>query len=308
MSRQREHAEMHWARDEFGSRGELMRVLTRELTKELASEQLAVARSFTLEEVLRDDSTFSLLSPVEQRRMIHEAEAASPAPLPMARYRDAQVRAQPEVLAADNKLAQALQVLTEAQEALEAYRASPLMEKRFGGERELTQRVAAARDAEQSAAREVREAFKSPQVVARAEQQLAQHNQAASQWSQRVQGWRERVLEVERVGVVEHVLELGAQVTQRDSVRWARAEDAGLALKALGTLPQAYRFGGRERSVGMFEAPDGSLVMSDLSSYEATQLKRGDRVSLAVNGRGGLEIERGVGLDGPSLGGGGRGR
>ena len=71
-------------------------------------------------------------------------------------------------------------------------------------------------------------------------------------------------------------------------------------MKVLGTLPQEYDLGGRQRTVAMFEAQDGTLLMSDVSRFEAQELKRAVTLSLAANGRGGLELDRG--LDGSSLG------
>ena len=230
MSRHRDGVEMHWARDEFGSSGELLRVLTREVTKELALEQLAAERSFTLEEVLRDDSVFELLSPVEQRRMIREAESAPAEPTrPIEQEREALLRAQPEVQAANQQLAKAGAALTQAREALETYRELPIFDKRVGGERELEQRASAARASEQAVAREVREAMQNAQVVARAEQQLMQQRQQRGQRQERVQRWRGHVAEVQRTGAREHALELGRGAPQRSGLPFG----AGPALKAL---------------------------------------------------------------------------
>lgn len=292
MSRQRAHVELHWARDEFGSQHKMMQMLSRERPKELALELIA-DRSVTLDEVLRDDSQFALLSPVEQRRLIREAAAVPIEPgRPIAIHLEAELRAQPEVVEAFQKREKAAKRVQEAQAELNAYRGASWLEKRPGGERALEQQLAERQAEARAAAKLADERLKDPVLIERVRQQLGAHNARVGQWHQRIKRWQGQVDAVEREGAREHVLE-GLPEPLRGGARWATVEDAGKALQVVGVLPEPLRVGERAERVAVFKAGDGAVLLSEVRRHEVERLARGAVVQLERGVRGSLTVTRG---------------
>jgi Ti-type conjugative transfer relaxase TraA len=291
MSRQREHCEVHWARDELGTRKELLRVMTREVAKEMAVEAIQ-ERPATLEEALDVPGAWESYAPVEQRRILREAQDALRElgeSVPVSTHLEAMIGKQPEVQKAAQAHEKAWERVASAHHALSNYRGSSWLEKRPGGESDLEGALVAARELEKRAAEEVnrmREACRT-----QVQKELEEHNKAVGRISQKIGGWENGLAEVAREAAREVCLdriaatELGRSVQR---VRWAGEKDVGAA-KYVGRTSYAVR--GVAQDVGVFERA-GGLVVSDISPHQASRLELGAEVQLGLGGRGGAEVQQ----------------
>jgi hypothetical protein len=210
LSRQRDHVELHWAREEFGTRAELDRTLSRDRPKEFALEQLD-DRNVTLKEALKDESRFALLSPARQRSLIGQYESALTKlqeKQPLLKSRD-ELPKHPALVAATAREAEATTAFMKTTQALADFREQQAQRwlPSMKSDRTLVDAEAKAKDA-YWAARHAREHVeRDPETQRAVAERIEKRNVPIVQHMARIKAWRAQVLEVEQRGLREHVLE-----------------------------------------------------------------------------------------------------
>jgi hypothetical protein len=190
LSRQRDHAELHWAREEFGTRAELDRTLCRDKPKELALEEFD-DRKVTLAEVLRDDSRFALLAPQRQRELLHEYDAKTAAlgvvRQPMYDWYDELVKL-PQVETAITRVIEADALTDKARKAYQEHQQLSWWDKLQAGvsERELGRRIEEAYATQVAAERELAKLRSDPGLKEQVVEEIKQRNRRISERTQRV--------------------------------------------------------------------------------------------------------------------------
>jgi Ti-type conjugative transfer relaxase TraA len=297
MSRHRDHVELHWARDEFGTRAALDHVLSRERPKELALEQLEDPRR-TLHEVLQDESRFALLSPDAQKTLIGSYARAYEqlkAEKPMLGLRE-ELAAHPVLVAARTREAQAAEAYTKASMALAEYQETkrnlPWYRAMKQPESVFVEAEARAKEAYWKA-RHAHEALqRDPASHQEVSARVAKNNRSLLKHEQRIAGWRAQVDAVAQAGLREHVLEQVEKKFGR-SVRWASERDQRVKLEVVGATAFEVPLHAQRETHGLvLKAPDGSLVVAPVSAYTALrQFKVGMQAELEQNHRGFMIME-----------------
>jgi hypothetical protein len=285
LSRHRDHVEMHWSRDEFGTRAALDRTLSRERPKELALEQLN-ERSLTLHEVLQDESRFALLSPQAQRALIARYEQAYTKlqeAKPLLGMRE-ELPAHPALVAAKLNEAKAVQAYGNATMALEEYRET---KRNLPWYRSMKQPESVFIEAEVRAkeaywrARHAHEKLQSdPAISQEVKARVIENNRPVIQHGERLARWRAQVDAVAQEGQREHVLEQVASKLGRP-VRWASERDQRVKLQVLGGTKFEVPLRGFHETHGiLLKAPDGTTLMTPVSVHTLRQFKVGTEAEL----------------------------
>lgn len=290
MSRHRDHAEMHWARDEFGTRDALDRTLARERPKELAFEHAEFdGVRVTLAEALKDESRFGLLGPEAQRSLITKYDRAyrdlcAKQPLKVLHEEIWRLPELKEVLqrehAAEAKHAEAVHAYKEycaVKENLRWYESMRIPERVMVEARE--QAYLELREVQ-----DVREALRrEPKLVELAKDICAEHNQRLSAHQQRLEGWRKERAAIERAGVIEHLL-VEAEKKSGVEHRLLDEADRKRSMKVLRT-DQFKLTDGDVTHFAVLEADDGSRRLHPIRAYEQHALEEGRRVVVAQAGQ-----------------------
>lgn len=300
LSRHRDHVELHWARDEFGTRAAFDRTLSRERPKGLALEQLAEWRP-TLQEILQDESRFALLSPDTQKKLILSYERGYEtlkAEKPMLGIRE-ELSAHPALVAAKAREAQAAEAYGRASMALAEYQETkrnlPWYRTMKQPESVFVEAEARAKEAYWKA-RHAHEALqRDPAIHQEVSARVTKNNRSLLKHEERLAGWRAKMDVVSQEGLREHVLEQVEKKLGR-SVRWASERDQRVKLEVIGAAPfEVPLHAVRETHGLVLKAPDGSLVVTPVSAYTALhQFKVGMQAELEQSNRG-LMITQGRG-------------
>lgn len=300
LSRHRDHVELHWARDEFGTRAELERVLCRERPKELALEQFA-ERSFTLKEVLKDESRFALLAPDMQRSLIAKYDRAYEElreKKPFLSFQE-ELAKHPQVIEAKEREERATQAYSKAGRTLLDYREQarnlPWYRTMSKPESVFLEAEQRAKDEYWSAKRAREELEQSSALREELSARIGAHNVPMFKHQERIKQWRAQVLAVERAGAREHAL---GQLAKKmgHPVRWAREADTSVKFEVVETTKVEVQLGDlREIHVAVLKAPDGKSVLKEIEAYERHSLKQGMTVELEQGARG-LSLSAGRGL------------
>jgi Ti-type conjugative transfer relaxase TraA len=302
MSRHRDHVELHWARDEFGTRAQLDQVLCRERPKELALEQLD-ARATTLKEALADDSRFALLAPKAQRALLQQYEKAydklrtdEPVLTP-----EMGLQQHPAWLAAWKRADDATKKLVQATDALGAYQAQKAKlrwyETMKDPEQPLVRAAEQAERAMRDAKRELEKVEQDPALREELKRTCSARNTRIDRHGQRLQHWRSELLNVERAGVCEHALERYAR-TEKAPVRMAIEADRGTVFKLVRQTEKGVALSdGSTMHFALLKAPDGTRVAKPLEAHERHGLRIGQSLRLESTVHGRLELKQGRSLD-----------
>ena len=283
LSRQRDHAELHWAREEFGTRAELDRTLCRDKPKELALEEFD-DRSVTLKEALKDESRFALLAPARQRSLIATYERA------FAELKEKQpfLTGREELLnhpriveakrleeAASKEYGKAAQTLQDFREQ-QRQRWLPSMKS----ERVFVEAEARAKDAYWAAKRSREKLEKDPVIEEEISLRIKQRNVPMAKHMDRIKAWRERVEAVALAGRREYVVEQVQKKLGR-TVRWASDLDKGVKFEVVASGKFGVPLRGDHDTHGVvLKAPSGELVLTGASDYGVREFKIGKQVQL----------------------------
>jgi len=302
LSRHRDHVELHWARDEFGARPELMRTLSRERPKELALEQFD-GRTIKLSEVLKDEPRFELLAPQVQRSLLSKYEQACKAreqQTPFLVWHEEFPR-HPKIVAAKEAEAVAHEKYGQASRELSEYRIAKA-NLRWWETMKYPEKVFI--DAEQRAkdaywdARHARDALeRDPKIRDEVSKKISAHNGPMVAHRNRIKRWRDQIEAVARSGFREHVAEQFSKELGR-SVRWTDAVDQSKRLHVVGVAQFEVDFGTkRTANIAVLEAQDGSRVLHEVEDYQLRSLQRGAVVELEQRAHElSLRLGRGRGL------------
>ena len=307
MSRHRKHVELYWARDEFGTRATLERILCRERPKELALEvaerDVLERANLSLQEALRDESYFALLSPDAQRQMLKRYERAyeklqRERPIVSAEQVFQNLPELKDARAAEQK---AREHVTRAQAELDRYRRLTWFEKLTadGSEQAFEQQVEKARHEFGEAHRKLSRLDTDFELRERARTIASENNRAVVEHSKRLTKWREQVVDVEREGLLEHAFET-IREKYAGELRHRNEGDLNRPLKVLATAKLGVLNNGKELHCALFVADDGARVLQPLEAYQAESLRShvGQKVEIAQNALGRVELN----LSGPGFG------
>jgi Ti-type conjugative transfer relaxase TraA len=287
LSRHRDQVELHWARDEFGTRAALDRTLSRERPKELAHEHAELDGSaLALTEVLKDDSRFALLGADAQRSLIATYERAYAELLknhPLKNVRDELLRL-PEVVAATQREGDAHKKLITAQKALSEYRDTKAnlrwYETMRMPERVFTDALDRAREEYATVHRDAEALRGDPALLEKAGRIASKHNLSVIKHQERIKAWREQVHAVAQQGLREHALErLEAKLGR--PVRWAGELDQRVKLEVIGVTKFDVPLRDVHETHGIvLQGADGSILVAPVSSYAVREFKVGMQAEL----------------------------
>jgi AAA domain len=298
MSRHRDHVELHWARDEFGTRAKLDQTLCRERTKELALEQFD-EHAVTLKEVLADESRFALLDLKAQRELIaqyerarRELEAKKPwmAMHEMLPQHPLVVEAKRQMDAASREYANASRTLAEYQDRKANLRWYQTMTT---PEEVVVNADKRAKDEYFRRKREYEAIQGNGEVQKEVGRMVSERNRPLARHAERLKAWRDQVAALERDGLREHALEWYAK-KERATVRWAREADRGVPFTVLRKSEKGLPLhDGTEMHFALLRAPDGSRVLQQVDAYDQRGLQLGQAIKLELGARGELALSRG---------------
>ena len=292
LSRHRDHVELHWARDEFGTRAALDHALSRERPKELALEQLDEPRP-RCRRFCRTSRASALLSPDAQKKLITSYERGYEALKRRSRC-SACARSwqhNPALVAAKTREAQATEAYGRASMALAEYQETkrnlPWYRAMKQPESVFVEAEARAKEAYWKARRAHEELQRDPAVHQAVSARVAKNNRSLLKHEQRLASWRAKMDAVAQEGLREHVLEQLEGELGR-AVRWASERDQRVKLEVVGSTSfEVPLHAVRETHGLVLKAPDGSLVVAPVSAYTALrQFKVGMQAELEQSHRG----------------------
>ncbi len=308
LSRHRDNVEMHWARDEFGTLASLNRTLCRDKPKEMALElnelELIERGGLTLSQVLEDDSQFAMLSPDVQRQLLQEyaGELEEQRLKNPTRSSHQVLQGLPEIVAADQRSAEAATQHAQAARAFDDYGRLGFIDKLRVSEDKLRQALVTAENALDEARRARAKLERDPKLVSTAEQIASEHNLGLHAAHQRLKQWRTQLTDVERAELMEHAIEHFK--SKGFEYQLASDQEVGRELEVfgdpvkLGKLSDGYVLHAvalRDAHGDAQDSGKGRRLLFEVNPALAERLKKHPRVTLARH-QGELVLNA-VGLD-----------
>ena len=304
MSRHRDHVELYWARDEFGTQESLERTLCRHNPKDLAIEHLEIADVDALEKALRtavkrepdNDSLFFLLPRAEQQQQVelHQHEYAELC----SKLTTTEKERRSLLQGAEEAQKDAQQRYQTAVDELERYQQLGWVEQLklgLSAEKVRHEHVDRAKHDLLEATRELDRQKRDPDLQRKAEDIAGRHNTRflpdIHRAKERIRRLEQQMLDSQKQSLLEVAFD-SIRKKYAGELRHAAESDLGRPFKVVATAKLGTLDNGQELHCALLVAEDGSRVIQPLEAYQAASLRTrvGQKVEIAQNALGRVEL------------------